>query len=203
MEKCQRCKSKDAVFSCIMCESFKLLCVQCDAYVHGLPSKKKHKRSALIQPPTSSTTAETKQTLYATTTIPMNYENNNTEYANYNTQNNQEEREDINWDYRFNLQTAPNTTQDKKSSSITYNPTNPNYLQSNGFGQGPISIEENSEPQVNQFPSYSQAFRINTSNNYSKEFLNEIKVIILIIFSQFMKKKNQNYYSKIIPYKII
>src|SRR4051812_49299723 len=47
-QKCSRCNAKEAVFCCVMCESFKFLCTQCDGYVHGLPSKKKHKRTALI-----------------------------------------------------------------------------------------------------------------------------------------------------------
>jgi hypothetical protein len=46
--KCLRCKNKEAVYICVTCESFKLLCSQCDSYVHGLPSKKKHKRNVLL-----------------------------------------------------------------------------------------------------------------------------------------------------------
>jgi hypothetical protein len=47
-EKCLRCKGKEAVFSCMLCESFKFLCTRCDSYVHSLPSKKKHKRTAIV-----------------------------------------------------------------------------------------------------------------------------------------------------------
>jgi hypothetical protein len=44
-ETCHRCRSKEATYTCLMCDSFKYLCNQCDLYVHGLPSKKKHKRA--------------------------------------------------------------------------------------------------------------------------------------------------------------
>ena len=48
IEKCLRCKNKEAVFICVNCESFNFLCTQCDNYVHGLPSKKKHRRDVLM-----------------------------------------------------------------------------------------------------------------------------------------------------------
>ncbi len=48
LEKCLRCKNKEAIFICVNCESFNQLCTQCDSYVHGLPSKKKHRRKVLI-----------------------------------------------------------------------------------------------------------------------------------------------------------
>ncbi len=47
LEGCYRCKNKEAVFSCLNCETFKLLCTQCDSYVHGLPSKSKHRRTTM------------------------------------------------------------------------------------------------------------------------------------------------------------
>jgi hypothetical protein len=53
-EKCLRCKNKAAVFICVNCDSFKLLCTQCDSYVHGLPSKKKHKRNVVLVDKNSS-----------------------------------------------------------------------------------------------------------------------------------------------------
>lgn len=40
MEKCQRCNGKEAMFACMQCESFRLLCERCDNYIHGLPGKK-------------------------------------------------------------------------------------------------------------------------------------------------------------------
>lgn len=47
MEKCQRCNSKEAMFACMQCESFRLLCERCDNYIHGLPGKKGHNRVAM------------------------------------------------------------------------------------------------------------------------------------------------------------
>jgi hypothetical protein len=45
--KCNRCHAKEAVFTCLMCDSFKTLCTKCDTYIHNLPSKKAHKRQAI------------------------------------------------------------------------------------------------------------------------------------------------------------
>jgi len=45
---CQRCKQKESVFSCIVCDSFKLLCTKCDNYIHSLPSKQAHQRLAIL-----------------------------------------------------------------------------------------------------------------------------------------------------------
>ena len=47
MEKCQRCNGKEAMFACMQCESFRLLCERCDNYIHGLPGKKGHNRVAM------------------------------------------------------------------------------------------------------------------------------------------------------------
>ena len=47
MEKCQRCNSKQAMFACMKCESFRLLCERCDNYIHSLPGKKDHNRVAM------------------------------------------------------------------------------------------------------------------------------------------------------------
>lgn len=46
-EKCLRCKNKEPSFACMLCDKFKFLCSQCDCYVHSLPSKKNHKRTAI------------------------------------------------------------------------------------------------------------------------------------------------------------
>lgn len=47
MEKCSRCNGKEAMFACMECESFRLLCERCDNYLHSLPGKKEHHRVAL------------------------------------------------------------------------------------------------------------------------------------------------------------
>jgi hypothetical protein len=54
---CIRCNSKEAVFNCLMCDSFKTLCLKCDSYIHSLPSKRMHKRLAIEE--VSETTHET------------------------------------------------------------------------------------------------------------------------------------------------
>lgn len=46
-EKCQRCNTREAVFSCDKCDLFKRFCRFCDTYVHGLPSKKSHVRYSI------------------------------------------------------------------------------------------------------------------------------------------------------------
>jgi hypothetical protein len=44
---CNRCHAKEAMFNCLMCDSFKTLCSKCDSYIHSLPSKRQHKRQPL------------------------------------------------------------------------------------------------------------------------------------------------------------
>ena len=44
MEKCQRCQKKEYETHCFTCESFNNLCLDCDSYLHNLPSKQNHKR---------------------------------------------------------------------------------------------------------------------------------------------------------------
>jgi hypothetical protein len=44
---CNRCHAKEAIFICLMCDSFKTLCSKCDSYIHNLPSKRIHKREPL------------------------------------------------------------------------------------------------------------------------------------------------------------
>ena len=47
MQKCERCRGKEAFFVCMECELFRYLCEECDNYIHSLPGKKLHNRIAV------------------------------------------------------------------------------------------------------------------------------------------------------------
>lgn len=94
--KCLRCNSKDAVYSCMQCDSFKFLCTRCDSYVHSLPSKNKHRRNSLCN------IEEQKDTQHMNTTFnppQMTLPNNNTNLFSKNFEQN-EFKEILNQEYR-------------------------------------------------------------------------------------------------------
>lgn len=66
MDKCQRCKTKDACLQCMNCESFRNLCSRCDSYIHSLPTKTNH-----VRIPGNSQTIDLSQTpIVSENTIP-------------------------------------------------------------------------------------------------------------------------------------
>jgi len=112
---CQRCKEKESVFSCIVCESFKFLCTKCDNYVHSLPSKQAHQRLALVSSNKTSekhanrddsrilnvnrAVADEENTNNISNYLNNNYNNNN----NINNLNSLNTNNSFDLNYKFNL----------------------------------------------------------------------------------------------------
>jgi hypothetical protein len=96
-EKYLRCKNKEAVFICVMCDSFKLLCTRCDNYVHGLPSKRKHKRKALTGEKNFSNNEKISEKINNSSC-----EDVISRSTNFNEINSSPSKK-IDWDYKFKL----------------------------------------------------------------------------------------------------
>jgi hypothetical protein len=84
---CERCKFQPGYYTCDTCEPLNIFCLKCDNYLHSLPSKKQHKRMALLNDRTkkivnSVVTSETN--FNPTQEVPENYFDN----KSYNKKNN-------------------------------------------------------------------------------------------------------------------
>jgi len=113
---CQRCKQKESVFSCIICESFKFLCTKCDNYIHSLPSKQAHQRIAILSNRNNENLKKEESKILKFDEINQNNNNNNHNNLNPNTS--------IDLNYKFNLSPINrlnNINKDKDLSGVDYN----------------------------------------------------------------------------------
>lgn len=161
LKKCLRCNVKEAVFSCISCDSFNLLCTQCDSYVHGLPSKKKHRRNALKED-------HSEAKIYMNT---INTNNNNSYHSQNGSTNKSMQQEYTNDRYKttnehLNMAQSAEFNSNKNNNSIK----NYSYSKDNsGYHKEPIIVEDNTHTSIDK--------SFLTNKNYSREYINEIKVI--------------------------
>lgn len=104
---CQRCKQKESVFSCLVCESFKFLCTKCDNYLHSLPSKQAHQRFAIV-----SSNKKTLENVNKNNSRILNKIEDNIYCNNKNNKNNTSQNNNLNHlntnnsfdlNYKFNL----------------------------------------------------------------------------------------------------
>jgi hypothetical protein len=51
---CERCKFQPGYYTCDTCQPLNIFCLKCDNYLHSLPSKKQHKRMALLNEKTKN-----------------------------------------------------------------------------------------------------------------------------------------------------
>ena len=178
--ECLRCKNQEATFMCVTCESFKQLCSQCDSYVHGLPSKKKHKRNVLI--------GESKFNLSAMKPLDeeahKHKENKIKDrlYRSEDSQNFSDGRGEV----RGNNFKPIVESQYKGNSNMNYisydhqafnkGITNPRYINIDEKGINRSNLSYN-HCEVSQSVPFVQQHEFNLNlPNYSKEYLNEMKV---------------------------
>ena len=166
--QCLRCKNNEAIFMCVTCESFKQLCTQCDSYVHGLPSKKKHKRNVIVVESKSNTKG----------VLPLEEEDKiwrkNQKYTKEGqglTGNNFNESAESK--YRDNLNT---NFISNHSQSIDKSITNPiNYNNDEKVSIRSITASRNNVSSQSIPVLQQPDFNLDLPN-YSKEYLNEMKV---------------------------
>lgn len=172
-EICHRCRSKEATYTCLMCESFKNLCNQCDLYVHGLPSKKKHKR-AICNYGNQSIQSEFVN-LNSQNSQP--YQNEKTNFISYNKIDRKEKSEEYNssnknfpskmiqapnekavdWDSKFNFSSTLTGTNDfmKTTQKENFGQENKNInIVDNSFNYlSPLEQKENLNSNFNTLPN--------------------------------------------------
>lgn len=115
---CQRCKQKESVFSCLICESFKFLCTKCDNYLHSLPSKQAHQRLALIPNIKKSENVNKDDSRILNKIEENNYSTSNNNLNNLNTNSS------FDLNYKFNLSPINrlnNLGREKDMSGVEYN----------------------------------------------------------------------------------
>ena len=175
MEKCLRCKAKEAIFVCMLCDSFKFLCSRCDTYVHSLPSKRGHKRNSLVKENEECT---------------CNIQNNNNEHSNLNEQiidqrlSNEVINHSGNVDFQFNVSPINNNVK-----SVNFTSMDDKMLQMLNKQENIQNETERKIEQIKAMPiqeskdhsdsyTYSPSYRSNILmySNYSRDYLNEIKV---------------------------
>lgn len=163
--QCLRCKNNEAIFICVTCESFKQLCTQCDSYVHGLPSKKKHKRNVIV--------SESK--LITKGTLPLEEEaqsfKENQKYTNEregllgNNFNDNVERK-----YKGTIFTCNYSQSIDKPVTNPLNYNNDEKVTNRSITASRILLQSQSMPVVQQTDLNLDL------PNYSKEYMNEMKV---------------------------
>lgn len=144
--KCKRCKAKESVFACMECDKFRFLCERCDDYIHNLPNKTKHKRIAIKQ------NDNNKQQKTIIAQAPSMYESMTKEENELNTHFNKQQ--DINEINQSNIE---------KDDIV-------NLSTNRGLNQSQIQLHSQS-----QLNGKEKEKTCCYSNEYSKNYLNELK----------------------------
>ena len=151
MEMCQRCLSKPVSFQCTTCTSYKNLCTRCDNILHSLASKQNHRRIAFS---------------------PKNL--NEEEPNNINTNNTM---------LNPNIEMDNDLIANKKPNEVRMSLDTNDLLNNNNLVLSQINKCESNENYIvpNQCNSLMNNSVLNTNlliaDNYSKDYVNEIKKI--------------------------
>lgn len=149
---CQRCKQKESVFSCIVCESFKFLCTKCDNYIHSLPSKQAHQRLAII----CNKKKNDNLTMDDSRISNKIDENNTAKQSDRNHNNfNYNLNNSLDLNYKFNLSPINrlnNLRKDKENSAADYN----------------TLLDHNRKPSVSNEYAYNENINKKAENNANK-----------------------------------
>jgi hypothetical protein len=203
---CQRCKQKESVFSCIVCESFKFLCTKCDNYLHSLPSKQAHQRLAIVsnnkKPIENANKDDSRILNKIEENNNNNISNNNLNYLNTNNS--------FDLNYKFNLSPINrlNTLAKEKDMSGEYNAllnknnnsaannfnanlnnrgennNNNNYIShgsvdysaSNLNGNNNMNNSGGNKSNFMNIQEASNSYKIPNAQSFSREYVYEIKV---------------------------
>ena len=150
MENCQRCLKNKPSFQCMECSSFNILCTRCDKIIHNMPSKQNHRRKLI------------NQNLKDENLSPNNKNLINTEFNQSHISNIQVENDMINQNNRNDIQDIDqkiNNLNDSKNNNILI----PN-----------LDIKKE-DKKINQIATFNSNLLI--KENYSKEYVNEIKKV--------------------------
>ena len=183
MEICQRCLSKPISFQCTACPSYRNLCTRCDNIIHNISSKQDHRRIAINQIKPSQETKE-ENNILDNKKILNNSAINPILHANLDFDNdfnnNQQKNNSIGIEQNDQISNINNITgqnnnllisQMRKSLNDNDNIDINNKNNNNSF----LQIGSLRGGLLNQGTSINSNLLI--AENYSKEYVNEIKKV--------------------------
>ena len=193
LDYCSRCKVKTVEATCESCTTFNAFCQQCDASVHSLPSKKSHKRNFFIM--NLNKQQQTNDSGKSKITLETRLNTNSSIKNKYENKNNTINLSQINKNDNTQQNSIENPFQSTISSSNPRNYININqneFVNNNNNNYSQQNINNNQENMnINDENNYSRPSNsaIYVNNNYSREYINELKVINIIIVDYFRKRE--------------
>ena len=191
MEKCQRCFKNDALLQCMNCPTIRNLCNTCDKIVHNLPSKLNHTRIPVENLTLNLNTKELftiqnqtqieQEPKYASITPPSIIQLNNT-----NTINNTNDNSIMNFDNIITQNKLPDeiniSINDDVSDFQTINANkkednNKSIKLINNYKSKSVAPSMKLDSPTRQINDSVFNKQLLVTNNYSKEYVNEIKNI--------------------------
>ena len=180
MENCQRCLKNKSSFQCTECPSFNTLCTRCDKIIHNIANKQNHRRILLGQLPVLSN-KEIKDDINKNlinsefNQIPLSNIDIENDMMNQSKQNNSlyiEQNNINNIDYSKNINEEILNNDEKKE-----------------IINNTAKKKETSKDIINQVSIFNSNLLI--KDNYSKEYVNEIKKVFRKE-KEFLEYKNKS-----------
>ena len=191
MEVCQRCLSKPISFQCTVCPSYRNLCTRCDNIIHNISSKQDHRRIAINQTKSSqelkqeNNILDNKINLNNSAINPILHAN--LDFDNDYNNNNQQKMNSIGIEQNDQISNINNITGQNNNLLISQmrkslNDYNNDNLNDN-IDNNKMNMNNNSSLQIGSLQGglLNQGTSINSNlliaDNYSKEYVNEIKKV--------------------------
>ena len=183
MENCQRCLKNKSSFQCTECPSFNTLCTRCDKIIHNIANKQNHRRILLGQLPVLSN-KEIKDDINKNL---INSEFNQIHLSNIDIENdmmNQSKQNNSLYIEQNNINNINNIDYSKNINEEILNNDEKKEIINNTAKK-----KETSKDIINQVSIFNSNLLI--KDNYSKEYVNEIKKVFRKE-KEFLEYKNKS-----------
>ena len=183
MENCQRCLKNKSSFQCTECPSFNTLCTRCDKIMHNIANKQNHRRILLGQLPVLSN-KEIKDDINKNL---INSEFNQIHLSNIDIENdmmNQSKQNNSLYIEQNNINNINNIDYSKNINEEILNNDEKKEIINNTAKK-----KETSKDIINQVSIFNSNLLI--KDNYSKEYVNEIKKVFRKE-KEFLEYKNKS-----------
>ena len=183
MENCQRCLKNKSSFQCTECPSFNTLCTRCDKIIHNIANKQNHRRILLGQLPVLSN-KEIKDDINKNI---INSELNQIHLSNIDIENdmmNQSKQNNSLYIEQNNINNINNIDYSKNINEEILNNDEKKEIINNT-----AKNKETSKDIINQVSIFNSNLLI--KDNYSKEYVNEIKKVFRKE-KEFLEYKNKS-----------
>ena len=183
MENCQRCLKNKSSFQCTECPSFNTLCTRCDKIIHNIANKQNHRRILLGQLPVLSN-KEIKDDINKNI---INSELNQIHLSNIDIENdmmNQSKQNNSLYIEQNNINNINNIDYSKNINEEILNNDEKKEIINNTAKK-----KETSKDIINQVSIFNSNLLI--KDNYSKEYVNEIKKVFRKE-KEFLEYKNKS-----------